>query len=163
MLSTIEIETKINKRDEFQIFLIYISFLLIPLAAWAYIWRWLGYLILSSKKVGTGTLSKIRINRKIVKLKVGLISFIVLTLSILPLRVFIPHIFDYPMTAYLILLYTVTPFILMVVLEIFLKRLKKEWSMLYRRAKAARVYVLVVVILLFVRGLSITMDLVISK
>ena len=143
--------------DKFKVFLVDSSYLVIPLAAWAYIWRWFGYLILSSNKAGFGAKSKIN------RLRLCLLWLIMASLWLLALRVFIPHIFDNFMTAYLILLYTVTPIILVVVLEIFLKRLKREWSMLYRRAKISRIYVLVIVILLFARGLSIIMDYFISK
>lgn len=99
---------------------------------------------------------------KIRQLKISLMVFIGCSLVFLALRVFIPHYFNIPLTIFLILLYIVSPLILFTVLEIFLKRLKTECSMLYIRAKVARVYVAVVVILLIARGFSIIMDMVVG-
>lgn len=145
------------KQDFLRNFLIYSAALLHPLAAYAYISRWAGYLWLTAAK---HTVDEYKIARRIRWIRISLFILTVISFIFLLLKCFVYGV-TFALTIYLLFLYLATPPILLAVVYLFLKRLKQNLPKLYRKAYVARIYSVGISAVLIFRGLSILLDLVV--
>lgn len=144
------------KNDFLRSFLIYSAALLHPLGAYAYLNRWAGYLWLTAAK---HTVDERKIARRIIWIRISLFILATVSLIFLLIKCFVPS-FTFALTIYLLLLYLAIPPILLVVVYLFLNRLKQNLPKLYRKAVVARVYSVGISAVLVFRGFSILLDLI---
>lgn len=142
--------------DFYRNLLIYAAALLHPLAAVAYICRWTSYICMTSAQ---HEIAERKVEARMKLVKIGLLVLGILSVTLLVLKCFYPELTT-ALGIYLISLYFITPTALLIVIQIFLKKLQANLHSLYKRALAARFYSIGISIILVLRGLSILLDLI---